>query len=77
MRMSEFIVRPAILPSLAATTKEAVIRAMVESLREAGQFRGADLEDITRAILRRELLGSTLRHRAAHRRKTTRDDASS
>ena len=59
MRMSEFIVRPAILPALAATTKEGVIRAMVESLREAGQFRGADLEDITRAILRRELLGST------------------
>ena len=59
MRMSEFIVRPAILPSLAATTKEAVIRGMVESLREAGQFRGADLEDIIRAILKRELLGST------------------
>jgi nitrogen PTS system EIIA component len=59
MRMSEFIVRPAILPNLTATTKEGVIRAMVESLREAGQFRGADLEDITRAILRRELLGST------------------
>ena len=53
------ILSPAILPSLAATTKEGVIRAMVESLREAGQFRGADLEDITRAILRRELLGST------------------
>lgn len=59
MRMSEFVVRDAILPSLSATTKEAVIRAMVESLREAGQFRGADTEDIVRAILKRELLGST------------------
>jgi PTS system nitrogen regulatory IIA component len=59
MRMSEFVVRDAILPSLQATTKEAVIRGMVESLRDAGQFRGTDLEDIVRAILKRELLGST------------------
>src|SRR5262245_34550186 len=59
MRMSEFVVRDAIIPSLVATTKEAVIRGMVESLRSAGQFRGADTEDIIRAILKRELLGST------------------
>ena len=59
MRMSEFVVRDAILPSLVATTKEAVIRGMVESLKNAGQFRGADTEDIIRAILKRELLGST------------------
>jgi PTS system fructose-specific IIA component/PTS system nitrogen regulatory IIA component len=32
---------------------------MVESLRQAGQFRGQDTEDIVRAILKRELLGST------------------
>ena len=59
MRMSDFVVREAIIPSLSATTKEGVIRAMVESLRNAGLFRGADLEDIIRAILKRELLGST------------------
>jgi nitrogen PTS system EIIA component len=59
MRMSEFVVRDAIIPSLGATTKEAVIRAMVESLRDAGQFKGADVEDLVRAILKRELLGST------------------
>jgi PTS system fructose-specific IIA component/PTS system nitrogen regulatory IIA component len=59
MRMSDFVVRDAIIPSLTATTKEGVIRAMVESLRGAGLFRGADLEDIIRAILKRELLGST------------------
>jgi PTS system fructose-specific IIA component/PTS system nitrogen regulatory IIA component len=57
--MSEFVVRDAVLPSLTATTKEGVIRGMVESLRDAGQFRNADLEDIIRAILKRELLGST------------------
>ncbi len=59
MRMSDFVVRDAIVPSLAATTKEGVIREMIESLRAAGQFRGADTEDIIRATLKRELLGST------------------
>ena len=59
MRMSDFVVRDAIIPELPATNKEGVIRAMVESLRAAGQFRGADLEDIIRAILKREFLGST------------------
>src|SRR5437762_12367032 len=57
--MSEFVVPEAILPSLQATTKDAVIRGMVDSLKSAGQFRGADTEDIVRAILKRELLGST------------------
>jgi nitrogen PTS system EIIA component len=59
MRMSDFVVREAIVPELPGTNKEGVIRAMVESLRAAGQFRGADLEDIIRAILKREFLGST------------------
>jgi len=57
--MSDFVVRDAIIPALAATNKEKVIREMVESLRAAGQFRGSDIEDIIRAILKRELLGST------------------
>jgi mannitol/fructose-specific phosphotransferase system IIA component (Ntr-type) len=59
MRLGEFVVRDAIIPSLSATSKEAVIRAMVESLRDAGQVRAADTEDVIRAILKRELLGST------------------
>jgi nitrogen PTS system EIIA component len=66
MRMSDFVVRDAIIPQLAASArekdkeKEAVIREMVESLRAAGQFRTPDTnEDIVRAILKREELGST------------------
>ena len=59
MRMSDFVVRDAIISELPATNKEGVIREMVDSLRAAGQFRGADLEDIIRAILKREFLGST------------------
>jgi PTS system fructose-specific IIA component/PTS system nitrogen regulatory IIA component len=59
MRMSDFVVRDAIIPGLNATDKEGVIREMVASLRAAGQVRPDDQEDIVRAILRRELLGST------------------
>ncbi len=59
MRMSDFVVRDAIIPQLNAVTKEGVIREMVEGLKLAGQFRGTDLEDVVRAILKRELLGST------------------
>ena len=59
MRMSDFVVREAIIPGLTASNKEGVIRAMVESLRTAGQFRGGDLDDVVKAILKRELLGST------------------
>ena len=76
MRMSDFVVRDAIIPRLNAVTKEGVIREMVEGLRNAGQFRGADPEDIIRAILKRELLGSTGIGRAVaipHTKHTTAD----
>jgi PTS system nitrogen regulatory IIA component len=59
MRMSDFVVKDAISPDLAANTKEGVIREMVENLRAAGQFKAGDPEDIVKAILKRELLGST------------------
>src|SRR5205814_2126627 len=59
MRMSDFVVRDAIVPELSATSKEGVIREMVESLRSAGYFKSGEPEDIVRAILKRELLGST------------------
>lgn len=59
MRMSHFIVRDAIIPTLTATTKEDAIREMVQSLQAADQLPNADLEDIVRAVFRREQLGST------------------
>src|SRR5713101_3819560 len=59
MRMSDFVVKEAISPDLSATTKEGVIREMVENLRAAGNFKGSEPEDILKAILKRELLGST------------------
>jgi len=59
MRMNEFVVREAILADVAATTKDGVIREMVQSLSAAGHFRGVELEDVVRKILQRETLGST------------------
>jgi mannitol/fructose-specific phosphotransferase system IIA component (Ntr-type) len=59
MRIADFVVRDAIIPDLRANTKESVIREMVESLRAAGNFKSGDPEEVVRAILKRELLGST------------------
>src|SRR5262245_21937819 len=59
MRMSDFVVRESVLPDLQATTKEEVIREMVEGLRAAGYFKGNEPEEVIKAILKRELLGST------------------
>lgn len=58
-RMSEFVVRAAIVPALTATTKEGVIREMVQQLQAAGHCTGCDTDEVVRAILRREQLGST------------------
>ena len=39
MKMTDFVVKEAILPELPATTKESAIRALVESLRKCGTIR--------------------------------------
>jgi mannitol/fructose-specific phosphotransferase system IIA component (Ntr-type) len=59
MRIADFVVRDAIIPDLRANTKEGVIREMVDALRSAGNFKSGDPEEVVRAILKRELLGST------------------
>ena len=59
MKLSDFVVREAILTDLKATTKEAAIRMMVENLASSGNIKGADQEGIIAAILKREELGST------------------
>ncbi len=73
MRLTNFIVREAIIPDLSVTgvdvnprdtaavalLKERVIREMVGGLHGAGFFRNSDLEDISKAVLRREQLGTT------------------
>jgi mannitol/fructose-specific phosphotransferase system IIA component (Ntr-type) len=59
MRIADFVIRDAIVPELTAASKEGVIREMVEHLRTAGGFKTGDPEEVVRAILKRELLGST------------------
>jgi fructose-specific phosphotransferase system IIA component len=59
MKLSDFVVREAILTDLQATGKEEAIREVVRSLHEAGRVSAADTESVARAVLNREELGST------------------
>jgi len=59
MKLTDFVIADAILPNLEADTKEAAIRAMVQSLAGSGSIRTEDQESIIAAILKREELGST------------------
>lgn len=59
MKLTEFVIREAILPSLKAGSKEEVIRDMVASLKATGAIKAANEEAVIAAILKREELGST------------------
>lgn len=59
MKLSDFVVREAILVDLQATAKEPAIREIVQSLATAGRLDAADTDGVARAILNREELGST------------------
>lgn len=59
MKLTDFVVPQAIVTDLKAGSKEAAIRAMVESLGASGRIKPADQEGIIAAILKREELGST------------------
>ncbi|MGL6073287.1 MAG: PTS sugar transporter subunit IIA [Fimbriiglobus sp.] len=57
--MFEFVVREAVIPRLVSTDREGVIRELILSLRTSGHFQNTDIEDIVKAVMRREQLGST------------------
>jgi PTS system fructose-specific IIA component/PTS system nitrogen regulatory IIA component len=59
MKFSVFISPNAIRSELAATTKEGVIAELVHALVESGDIKESDQEDIIKAIMKREELGST------------------
>ncbi len=59
IRITDFVVKEAINPGVKATTKESVIRELVSSLKTTGKVTEADEENIVKAIMRREQLGST------------------
>ena len=57
--MKNFLVRDALVPALAATTKEGAIRELVTALQRAGYFKPHEVDAVVAEILRREGLGST------------------
>lgn len=59
MATIRFLVRPALVPTLAAATRDDAIREMVAALASVGAIEPANAEDIIAAIFRREHLGST------------------
>jgi mannitol/fructose-specific phosphotransferase system IIA component (Ntr-type) len=59
MKLSDFVIREAVLPDVAASTKEEVIREMVASLRTDGHVKNGDEEGVVKAILKREEQGTT------------------
>jgi PTS system nitrogen regulatory IIA component len=59
MKLTDFVVKKAILPELKATSKEDVIKEMVASLKSAGTIKAEDEEAVVSAIMKREELGST------------------
>jgi mannitol/fructose-specific phosphotransferase system IIA component (Ntr-type) len=59
MKFADFISTKAIRPTLQASGKEEIIAELVDSLVEAGDIKADDRDDIIRAIMKREELGST------------------
>jgi len=59
MKFSDFVSGKAIRADLRSIDKSTVIAELVESLLSAGEIKSADKDDIVKAILKREELGST------------------
>ena len=59
MKLSDFVIREAVIPDLSARTKEEVIREMVESLRTTGHVGNGEEERVIKAIMKREEQGTT------------------
>lgn len=59
MLMTNFVVKDAIIPALAATTRDEVIRELVYALHAASPFETENVEEVVKAVIRRETLGST------------------
>lgn len=59
MRLSDFLVREAILVELKATTRDEALREIVRGFQDAGSLPGLDPDRLLAALLEREGLGST------------------
>ena len=59
MKLMEFIVKDAIIPDLQSTEKLEVISEMVDALKNTNSISNNEVNDIMRALVKREELGST------------------
>ncbi len=59
MKFSDFVSSKSIRAELDSKDKESVVTELVESLLQAGDIKEADRDDIIKAIMKREELGST------------------
>ncbi len=59
MKLMEFIVVDAIIPDLKSTDKVSVIKEMVDALKDTNSIDPNEVNDILRALMKREELGST------------------
>lgn len=59
MKFSDFISNSSICADLSSTDKDSVVSELVDSLMAAGDIKESDREDIIKAIMKREELGST------------------
>ena len=50
MKLSDFVIPEAVIPNLTGTTKEQVIREMVDGLRLTGHVKQEDQEAVVRAM---------------------------
>ncbi|MDN3515812.1 MAG: PTS sugar transporter subunit IIA [Candidatus Brocadia sp.] len=59
MKLTDFIVEDAIIIEIKASGKEAVIREMLYSLKDAQKISNKDVESVIKSLMKREELGST------------------
>jgi mannitol/fructose-specific phosphotransferase system IIA component (Ntr-type) len=59
MKLTDFVVREAIVPSLTATDRNGAIREVVGALVAARRLSAEDAETISKAVIQRENQGST------------------
>jgi PTS system fructose-specific IIA component/PTS system nitrogen regulatory IIA component len=59
MKLKDFIVADAIVPALAATTRDEAIGELVASLARAGTLEASAVDEIVAALVKREKNGST------------------
>jgi mannitol/fructose-specific phosphotransferase system IIA component (Ntr-type) len=59
MKLREFVVADAVLPDLSATDRDGAIREMVAALASAGALAESAVDEVVKAVIKREMNGST------------------